>query len=218
MARTKNRALAEESMPAHRALIFGTVTGIAGSLLLGFFTNILTLALAVLGFFFYVVVYGFYKRRSVHGTLVGSLSGAVPPVIGYSAVSNELDGAALILFLILIFWQMPHFYAIAMYRSGDYAAASIPVLPLIKNATATKVQIALYIIAFTGAALALTIFGYTGPAYAVTAAILGASWLFFAAKGLKTSGDNLWARQMFLFSLVVITVLSITISVDSVLL
>lgn len=215
MARTKNRALVSGLVSRQSVIILIILLGLIGMLVLCLLTNFLTLSLALLGYFLYVVVYGIYKRRSVHGTLVGSLSGAIPPLVGYCAVTNHLDGATLILFLILIFWQMPHFYAIAMYRSKDYAAASIPVLPVVKGLFITKIQITLYVIAFTAAALALTIFGYTGYIYAVIATGLGVTWLLFAIKGFKTTNNNSWARKMFLFSLIVITVLCTTISVES---
>jgi protoheme IX farnesyltransferase len=215
MTRTKNRALVSGLVSKQNVLIFATALGLAGVLLLGFFTNILTLVLAILGYFFYVVIYGIYKRRSVHGTLVGSLSGAIPPVVGYCAVSNTLNGAALILFLILIAWQMPHFYAIAMYRSKDYAAASIPVLPVVKGIAATKLQISLYIVIFTLVALSLSVFGYAGGLYASVAMLLGLTWFLLAITGYSTRDDNRWARTLFFFSLIVITLLCFTISIES---
>ncbi len=215
MERTRTRALASGRVTARNVILFASLLGISGILVLSFLTNQLTTVLALLAFFFYVVIYAFFKRKSVHGTIVGSIPGAAPPVIGYCAVTNTLDASAIILFLILVLWQMPHFYAIAMYRSKDYAAASIPVLPLVKDIRTTKMHILLYILAFTFAAVSLSFFGKTGYVYAVIGGISGIYWLSFGVKGLKTEDDNLWAKQMFVVSLIVITLLCVTISAES---
>lgn len=215
MDRTKHRALAAGSIAVHAAIIYASLLGLAGAALLGIFTNRLTLAIALLGFFFYVVVYGFFKRRSIYGTIVGSISGAVPPVVGYCAVTGHFNHTALILFLILVFWQMPHFYAIAMYRLDDYAAAKIPVLPIKKGMHAAKLQILLYIIAFTIAAAALSLFGHAGYTYLIVAVFLGLTWLGFGLKDFSNDSDKFWGRKMFFVSLAVITALSIMISINA---
>lgn len=215
MARTKTRALVSGAIPERNAIIYAAVLGIAGGAFLALYTNLLTLAVALTGFFFYVVVYGYFKRRSVYGTIIGSISGATPPVVGYCAVTNHFDVAALILFLILIAWQMPHFYAIAMYRRDDYAAAKIPVLPLKKGMRAAKVQILIYIMAFTAAAAALAVFSYAGYTYLIVAVLLGLTWLGFGLKDFNTSSDKRWGRKMFFVSLAAITALSIMISLNA---
>jgi protoheme IX farnesyltransferase len=215
MARTKNRALVSGEIPVSNALIFGTVLGVIGTVILLAYTNILTAVLAVFGFVAYVIIYGIGKRRTVHGTVIGSVSGAIPPVVGYCAVTNGLDLGALVLFLIIVFWQMPHFYAIAMYRLKDYKAAGIPVLPAVSGLLTTKIQIISYIVAFTLAAASLTLFGYTGYLYLVVAVGLGLWWLKLGIIGFETEDDNRWARKMFGFSLVVVSLLSVAISIDS---
>ena len=138
MARTKKRALVTGDIPVKNALIFGTLLGILGFLILFSYTNLLTGVIGVIGVVMYVVVYGYFKRRTVHGTLIGSISGAIPPVAGYTAVTNLIDTGAILLFLILVFWQMPHFYAIAVYRIEDYKKAGIPVLSVVKGIPTTK--------------------------------------------------------------------------------
>ena len=215
MARTKHRALAAGEIAGKTALIYAGLLGLAGAALLALYTNLLTLAIALLGFFFYVVIYGFFKRRSVYGTIVGSVSGATPPVVGYCAVTNHFDSAAAILFMILVFWQMPHFYAIAMYRRDDYAIARIPVLPIKKGMHAAKLQILLYIIAFTIAAAALSLFDHAGYTYLVVAVFLGLTWLGFGLKNFSNDSDKFWGRKMFFVSLFVITALSIVISLNA---
>jgi protoheme IX farnesyltransferase len=217
MKRTKNRALARGQVAGPQALAFATLLGLAGTIILARYTNKLALFTALTGFFFYVVVYGFWKRRSSWGTVVGSISGAVPPVVGYCAVSNRLDSGAIILFIIVVLWQMPHFFAIAIYRLNDYASAGIPVLPVSKGILNTKVNMLLYTVAFVAATLALSAFGFTGHAYLVVASLLGFAWLRLCIKGFWATDNNLWARKMFRLSLIIITVLSITISLEPVL-
>ncbi len=214
MARTKQRALARGLISGRSAIIYAALLGTAGGVVLVTYTNGLTALLALFGFVMYVVVYGFWKRRSALGTLVGSVSGAVPPVVGYCAVTNQLDGAALLLFLILVFWQMPHFFAIAMYRVKDYTSAGLPVLPVAKGARATKLQIVAYTIGFAVVSALLSVFGYTGRVYLAVALLLGLAWTGLSLRGFFAVDDSRWARQMFGFSLLVMTVLCLTISVD----
>ncbi len=214
MTRTKQRALVIGQVSNQAALIYGTILVFIGAGLLAAYINLLTTAVALFGFFAYVFLYGYTKRRTVHGTVIGSIAGAVPPVVGYTAVTNQIDTAALILFLILIFWQMPHFYAIAIYRQSDYAAAKIPVLPIVKGIETTKRYILAYIIAFTLAAASLTFLGYTSYVYLAITLFLGGTWFRFGITKPNTINDQQWARGMFRFSLIVITVLCITISAD----
>lgn len=216
MSRTKDRALVKGLISAQNAILFGIVLGIAGVLMLSYFTNSLTVMIALTGFFVYLVLYAFLKYRSFYGTIVGSIAGGVPPIVGYCAVSNQLDEAAFLLFMILVLWQMPHFFAIAIYRYDDYAAASIPVLPITKGLYITKIHMALYIIAFIFTALLLTFTGHTGYIYGIIASVLGLLWLGLCFNGFKinSSDDKQWAKQMFRYSLVVIMGICITIPFD----
>ncbi len=215
MARTKNRALVKGLVSGRNAIIYAISLVLVGVLVLALYTNLLAVGIALTGFFVYVVLYSIWKRRSIYGTIVGSISGAVPPVVGYVAVSNSFDAGAIILFSILVLWQMPHFYAIAIYRLDDYAAASIPVLPVKKGVHTAKMHILVYISAFIIAALMPTVFGYTGYAYFTVVGLLGLTWLGLAIKGFSTSNnDKLWARKMFFSSLIVITLLCIMIFVN----
>jgi protoheme IX farnesyltransferase len=211
MDRTKNRAIASGKISKRAAKIYGTILLILGGVALSF-TNNLTIVVALIGWIVYVLLYTPLKRKTVHDTLIGSIAGATPPVVGYTAITNKFDTGALLLLLILIFWQMPHFYAIAIRRLDEYKAASIPVLPLKNGIKAAKIQILVYIIAFVIAAVSLFYFGYTGYIYLTLAIILGLSWLWLAAKGFKAVDDKAWAKQTFLFSLVVLTTLSITMA------
>lgn len=139
MERTKNRVMVTGLISPEVALVYGSLLGIAGFMMLFFGANPLAMWLAVMGFVVYVGIYSLYmKRHSVYGTLIGSLSGAAPPVIGYCAVTNEFDTGAFILLAIFSLWQMPHSYAIAIFRFKDYQAANIPVLPVVKGISVAK--------------------------------------------------------------------------------
>ncbi|GAA0481237.1 MULTISPECIES: heme o synthase [Tatumella] len=216
MERTRNRVLVKGLISAKTSLVYATLLGIAGFALLYFGANPLAMWLSVAGFIVYVGIYSLYmKRHSVYGTLIGSLSGAAPPVIGYCAVSNEFDAGALILLAIFSLWQMPHSYAIAIYRFKDYQAANIPVLPVVKGISVAKNHITLYILAFMIATLMLSLGGYAGYKYLVVAAAVSVWWLGMALTGYKSSNDDrVWARKLFVFSIVAITALSVMMSVD----
>lgn len=217
MARTKRRALVSGKVSGRSALMYATVLGVAGFLILALGVNALVVGIGVIGLLDYVIFYGIAKRRSVYGTLVGSISGATPVVAGYCAVTGHFDAAALILFFILAIWQMPHFYAIATYRHDDYAAASLPVLPVIKSMRITKLNIAVYIAGFVLATAALSIFGYAGYTYLGAMVLIGLAWLRLAIQGFWRHDDTKWARGLFGFSLVVLLVFSVLISLDAVL-
>jgi protoheme IX farnesyltransferase len=208
MARTSTRALVTGIISNRSALIYGTVLGAIGLSLLVVYVNLLTAYIALFGFFMYVVVYGFVKRKSYLGALVGSIPGAVPIVVGYTAVTGQLDAAALILFLILVTWQMPHFYAIALYRLDEYKAAGIPVLPAIKGEKTTRRHIIGYIVSYIIAVSALWEFGYAGYTYLILVLLFAAVWLFYALNGSAP-------RKIFFFSLIVLLFFCVSISISS---
>lgn len=214
MKRTNQRVLVQQLISGPNALLFATLLGLVGLSALMYYTNMLTVIVAAVGFFVYVVLYSMWKCHTIYGTAIGSIAGAVPPVVGYCAVSNRFDFGASILFAIMVLWQMPHFFSIAMYHFEDYAAAAIPVLPVKKGSYQTKKHMVIYIIAFTCATLLLTLFHYTGYVYCVVASILGLSWLVLCLKGFKIANEKTWARKMFLLSLVIITLLSFIIPFD----
>ena len=197
------------------AVFYGALLGIAGTALIWAAANILALVIVLSGFVVYVGVYSLYlKRNSLYSTLIGSLAGAAPPLAGYCAVSNRLDMGAAILLTIFCLWQIPHSYAIAIFRLDDYAAAAIPVLPVKQGMVAAKKHIVFYVLAFMGATLLLTLGGYTGYSYLAVAAALGLSWLYMAWSGYKTRDDRLWAKKLFVFSIVSIILLSVMMSID----
>jgi len=216
MERTKNRVMVQGGMSLTLALVYATLLGVAGFSLLYVQANPLSAFCALIGFVVYVGFYSLWlKRKSVHGTLVGSLSGAMPPVIGYCAVSNSFDLAAVTLLVMFSLWQMPHSFAIAIFRFKDYSAANIPVLPVARGILAAKKQIVLYVLAFLLATLMLTLGGYAGLGYLAVAAAMGLYWLYMAWGGYKAEDDSKWARKVFGFSILTVTALSVMMGVDS---
>lgn len=214
MKRTKERPLVTGSISVSNAIIFAILLGILGYALLFLYTNILTVIVASVGFFVYVFLYSLWKCRTIYGTAIGSIAGAVPPVVGYCAASNRFDMGALILFAMLVLWQMPHFFAIAIYHFDDYTAAEIPVLPIKKGMMITKIHMVLYIIGFILTAVLLTFFDYTGYLYLIVTACLGLAWLGLCIKGFQSNNDQLWGRRMFHLSLVLITTICFVIPFD----
>jgi len=215
MQRTCKRVTVTGEIPLSHVLLFGIALGLLGFGILALFTNALALLFAAIGYVVYVGIYSLYmKRNSVYGTLVGSFSGAVPPVVGYCSVTGQMDMGAVILLLMFSLWQMPHSYAIAIFRFKDYQAANIPVLPVVKGISVAKNHITLYIIAFAIATLMLSLGGYAGYKYLVVAAAVSVWWLGMALRGYKVEDDRVWARKLFGFSIIAITALSVMMSVD----
>ena len=215
MARTRKRVLAQGRMSPKVAISYGALLAVAGTALIWKATNMLCVAIVLSGLIIYVGVYSLYlKRNSVYATLIGSLAGATPPLAGYCAVSNRFDMGAVILLVIFSLWQIPHSYAIAIYRFDDYAAAVIPVLPVKEGMPTAKKHILSYVLAFTGATLLLTLGGYTGYSYFTVAAGLGIFWLYMAWSGYRTCNERLWAKRLFVFSIVSIILLSVMMSID----
>jgi heme o synthase len=188
---------------------------VCGVVTLGLWTNWRVVAIGVVGFVVYVWLYGaLTKRRSIHGTLVGSISGAAPILAGYVAASSRLDVGALLVFLALFFWQFPEFFSIAIYRRTEYEAAGVPVITVTKSVAYTKRRIFAYAILFLLSALLLTSFHYTGYLYALCIALIGVYWLFIGFDGFRPGVDNdRWARRMFHASLNVLLLYSLLIAI-----
>lgn len=214
MERTKNRALVIGLISGRNAIFFAMILGIIGNSILFLYTNLLTVLVAAIGFFVYVILYSLWKCRTIYGTAIGSIAGAVPPVVGYCAVSNHFDAGALILFTMLVLWQMPHFFAIALFHFDDYVAAGIPVLPVKKGMLKTKIHMLLYIIGFIFTSMLLTFFNYTGYVYLIVAMSVGAAWLWLAVKGFSSENNQIWGYRMFRLSLLLITSICFVIPFD----
>ncbi len=203
MARTKKREGAFQAIGVSKALVLATLLAIFGGVTLLLFTNLTTFLLSALGFIVYVLIYSPLKSKTIFATAIGSIAGAIPPVAGYTAASGALDSTALLLFLLLVFWQMPHFYAIALMHMKDYSKAKLPLLPLLKGTTRTKVHMVLYILCFIPITLLLT----QNP----LPLLLGIVWLVLSLQGFYTCKDSLWSRRMFQFSLITLGTLCLSI-------
>ena len=211
MQRTQNRALVQKTISQSAALVYAAVLGLLGFSMLWFFVNAYAFGFAVLGFIVYVLFYSLWtKRTSIHQTIVGSISGASPPVIGYTAVSNEFDVAALLVFLAYALWQMPHSWAIAIYRFDDYKSANIPILPVARSVQRTKVESLIYVILFTAVLNGLYCFGYTNILFLMIFNLLSGYWIYLSIIRFQAKDDQRWARGYFLYSVILITVLSIS--------
>lgn len=216
MSRTKKRALVQGEIKGRNAVIFSIVLGIVGIAILMLYTNLLVVAIGIIGFIDYVVLYGMLsKRLSIHGTLVGSISGATPILAGYCAVTGVLDIGAVLIFLILFLWQLPEFYSISIYRRKEYKAAGVPVMSVVKGVKNTTIQIFVYTLLFVISTLLLSVYGYVGRIYFVMMAVLGLYWIWLGYQGLLAKDSDAWARKMFKFSLIILLVFCALISLDS---
>lgn len=216
MRRTQNRPLARGVISTRSALIFSVVLSLLGAFFLYFLTSLLATVIAFLGLFIYAALYTILKHKTVFATGIGSIAGAFPPLIGYTAQSSAIDLSAFLLFATVALWQMPHFFAIAIYRMEEYRSASIPVFPIQKGIEAAKKRMVLYIALFTITAISPTFFGILSPFYLCSTFLLGAGWFYLAIQGMKKEAAEKWAKKMFFSSLVVIFVLCCSISLDSI--
>lgn len=216
MVRTRLRPLASGAITPLAAFLFAIALYVAGNALLATYTNPLATFLANLGFWIYVALYSPLKSRTVLATAIGSLSGAIPPVVGYTAVTNRLDSGAILLFALLVLWQMPHFFSIAIYHLDDYKKANIPLLPIVKGTFRTKIHMVFYILAFLATVALLTLAGYTGTLFFTVSTALGLLWLAISATGFFTKDDTAWAKNMFRYSLLLITMVCLTLPFDRV--
>jgi protoheme IX farnesyltransferase len=200
MARTRRRPLPSGRLAPGVALWFGVVEGALGLLVLARFANALTGLLGALALFIYVLVYTPMKKRSIHALFVGAIAGAMPPLLGWTAATNELSAGGVGLFSVLFFWQIPHFLAIAMFRREDYRGAGLKVMPNTHGDTATRWAITVGLFVQGIATLALVPLGLGRGAYFIGALLLGAIMLCWAIVGIARSGGDAWARQLFFMS------------------
>ena len=200
MSRTKNRATANGRMSPAAALTFGISLTIAGTLLLGFAVNWLAAGLALAGNLYYVFVYTLWlKRRTPHNIVIGGAAGAVPPLVGWAAVTGTLSAPAWILFAIIFYWTPPHFWALALLKQGEYGRVGVPMLPVVAGEEETRRQVFLYTILLTAVTLLLVPFGMSWI-YFVGAVALGGWFLILAWRLLQRPSKAL-ARKTFFYSI-----------------
>lgn len=214
MQRTCNRVLVKGIIKPSTAFFYALLLGITGLLILYYQVNALSAMIAVFALIIYVVLYSlWFKRHSVHGTLIGSFSGAAPIVIGYCAVTKNFDSAALILFIILSLWQMPHSYAISIFRLDDYKAAKIPLLVIRSGIKHTKIMMLVYIVLFGETNLLLMVYDYSTWYYQLIIALMNIVWIILCLQGFYTENNKKWAKKMFSYSILLITALSVGLAI-----
>lgn len=217
MERTKNRPIPSGKISSKTALLYGMFLILAGTTLLGLGANALAALLGLIGAFVYVVVYTAWMKRTTHlNTVVGAISGAIPPMIGWAAVTGNLEKGAWVLFAFLFLWQIPHFLALAIMKADEYRTAGYQMLPVVNSFLETKRQILLWTAALIPVSLFLYEVGVVGKVYFVSAAVLGVGWLGLAVKGFFAKNDLKWARQMFFYSLIYLTGLCVIMMVNAV--
>ncbi|KAB7708290.1 protoheme IX farnesyltransferase [Bacillus aerolatus] len=213
MERTKGRptVTGKISYPKVMAISLAFI-GIGTAFL--FFTTFTAGIIGLIGVFSYVVLYSMWsKRRHVSNTVVGSISGAVPPLIGWAAIDPNLDIIAWMLFLIMFIWQPPHFYALAMRRCEEYRAAEIPMLPVVKGFAVTKRHMVIWVLALLPLPFFMT---SLGTAFVILATVLNIGWLVLGLSGYKMKDDLKWAKLMFIYSLQYLTVLFVAMVIFTV--
>lgn len=202
MPRTRNRPVAAGRVSPADALVYGVGLGLAGVAMLIFTVNLLTAVLGAFTLLSYVFVYTPLKRVTTLNTVIGAVPGAIPPVMGFTAVQNALSAEAIALFAILFFWQMPHFLAIAILYRRDYALAGFRMLPVVdEDLEVTGRQIILYAVALIPISLTPVYLGLAGQAYFMIALLLGLAFLSFGVS-CATTRTRTDARRLFVASII----------------
>ncbi|HDM8165262.1 TPA: protoheme IX farnesyltransferase [Vibrio harveyi] len=209
MKRTQNRELVMGNINIDAAFVYALVLLLNGTALLFQLVNPLSAVVVLLGYVFYVFFYTmWYKRNSVYGTLVGSISGAVPPLVGYLAVTNYISLEAILLFVMFCLWQMPHSYAIAMFRMQDYRDAGIPVLPVKEGITKAHQHMKVYVVAFGVVAIGLFMLGEAGYEYLAVSAAVCFMWTRVTFQKVNYNNYIQWSKAVFKVSLLVVMSIS----------
>jgi len=211
MRRTARRPVPAGRLAATDALAFGLTLAVGSVAFLGLVANWLAAALLAFTIFFYVVVYTMWlKRTTPQNIVIGGIAGALPPVIGWTAVTGHVGLPSLLLFLIIFLWTPPHFWALSLYRADDYGRAGVPMLPVVAGAAATRRQIVIYAVVLAVAGVAPALVGLAGALYAVVSVIGGGIFVALAAR-VHRSGEGMRgeraARDLFSFSLLYLFVL-----------
>ena len=214
MARTRKRPLPDGRMDARVALWFGLVLGAFSVPLLALAVNPLTGLLAAIALASYVLIYTPMKQVSPAALLVGSVPGAMPPLMGWTAATGSLEAPGFVLFGILFLWQLPHFLAIAMFRESEYVKAGIRVMPAVRGHARTKLHAALYAGALVPVSLMLVPLGIAGTVYLVVVGLAGLLFAGLCVSGLRKEAGTRWARSVFFASLVYLPLLFAALAVD----
>ncbi len=214
MARTMNRPLPKHRMDPATALGFGVVLSVGSVAIMGLAVNYVAAFLLALTICFYVFIYTIWlKRRTPQNIVIGGASGAFPPMIGWAAATGDVSLASLSLFAIIFMWTPPHFWALSLYRRGDYAKAGVPMMPVVAGDKETRRLILLYTVLLVPVTLSPYLIGFVGVLYGASAALLGAIFLWQAWRVYVDHSDSS-ARRMFGFSILYLFLLFVLMIVD----
>jgi protoheme IX farnesyltransferase len=221
MARTRRRPLPAHAVTPERAVAFGIVLGAVSVGVMAWTVNVLAAFLTLLAIGFYVVVYTIVLKRSTpQNIVIGGAAGALPPVIGWAAVTGDVGLPALLLFLVVFYWTPPHFWALALRIRADYAAAGVPMLPVVRGIAETSRQIGLYTILLVALTAVFGVVARMGVLYAVAAAALGAAFLWRAyvlwRQGTAPEESTAQAIRLYRYSITYLTVLFAAVALDTV--
>ncbi len=214
MLRTRGRPLPAGQIEPERAAVFGIILAAVGFLMLQVFVNLLAACLTLGAFAFYVVVYTLLlKRTTPLNIVIGGAAGAMPPVVGWAAVTGSVEAPALVLFAIVVLWTPPHFWALALNYNSDYRRAGVPMLPAVLGPEETRRQILLHAIALVAVTLILPASGATGVIYLTAALVLGGLFLVYALR-LWSGSPGKAASALFRYSIVYLALLFVAVAVD----
>ena len=215
MARTANRPIPAGRISSRSALVYAFGLQIASFVILTVGANLLAAFLALTGFVWYTVVYTMWlKRRSPQNIVIGGAAGAVPPLVGWAAVTGSVAPAALYLFAIVFYWTPPHFWALSLLMKEEYARVGVPMMPVVHGEKETRRQIVLYTLLLTVLTLLPFVFGFFGALYAAVALALGGAFLFHAVR-LQRLADRRSALRTYLFSLLYLALLFLAMVADA---
>jgi protoheme IX farnesyltransferase len=215
MARTRSRPVPAGRLPAGAALLFGVTLGGVAFAVFWRFVNPLAAWLALAGLLFYVFVYTIgLKRWSAQNIVIGGAAGAFPPLVGWASMTGSLDLAALYLFAIVFYWTPPHFWALALVKQAEYARAEVPMMPLVRGAHQTKLQMLAYTIMLVLLTALPALSGTQGLFYLGVALLLGARLFWYCVKLLREPGTTPTAWRMYRYSLLYLALLFVAMGVD----
>jgi protoheme IX farnesyltransferase len=221
MKRTASRPVPRGAVSADEALGFGLTLAVASVLMLGLFVNVLSAALLAFTIFFYVVIYTMWlKRWTPQNIVIGGAAGAFPPMVAWAAAANSIDLGSIALFLLIFFWTPPHFWALALFREGDYEKAGVPMLPNVAGRTETKKQILLYSMALLPVAGLPLLTGTAGNLYAVAGSILTLNFIRLALAVFRAparENEDRASKKLFGYSIIWLFAMLLLLLVEHVL-
>ena len=217
MKRTCLRPIPTGKLSRNQALVFGLATSFFSVIALYFFSNFLSALMLAITIVFYVVIYTMWlKKLTPQDIVIGGAAGAFPPIIGWTIATGNITLEPILYFLIIFFWTPSHFWALSLYKTDDYNNANIPMLPVVAGIKTTKINIFVYGLILFVISLSPFIFGYLGLIYLLTSLILGTYYVYLCYKLLRSVDDNKFSKKIFIYSILYLFLIFITILIDGV--